>query len=418
MVDFNIESGQIASLTGRLGVNTEPAKSSLRKGAKVKTMQIAPCAIGVMIGDDAPLQVDFPVPILWSKAKTRIARSSSYVEVVAPTADTRSGNGVPQFMHPLNSGSRGPVAWNMPRLDLDCLPILDTSRKKDMEWLTTHTSLMLSARERHCREASLKAGTIPSTDVRTDFKDSLFSLFMHFSGLQGQQAKIFGLSDPNGGGVHILIFVFCLRLDLASRTAVLDAAVLPLYYDLMSKIQPFLEKLPHKQMCCVEVHANEMKLWKRLLPAWIERCRTWEHQSSCAYQRHSQVPLSVEHGEEAICRCGEGSLPRSMAFDLPHWEIIANHAVRVAIGPSFSVPYVEPPFEGNTSEELSKNEGRATPSSERTNDESCRMCGSVKAKEDGKPLMKCARCRRVRYCSVECQRRDWQEHKKTCRKPS
>lgn len=43
----------------------------------------------------------------------------------------------------------------------------------------------------------------------------------------------------------------------------------------------------------------------------------------------------------------------------------------------------------------------------------CRVCGTV---ENGKrPKMRqCAVCKSVYYCSTECQRRDWSEHKKAC----
>ena len=31
-----------------------------------------------------------------------------------------------------------------------------------------------------------------------------------------------------------------------------------------------------------------------------------------------------------------------------------------------------------------------------------------------KKLKRCSRCRKTRYCSVECQRQDWNRHKETC----
>lgn len=38
-------------------------------------------------------------------------------------------------------------------------------------------------------------------------------------------------------------------------------------------------------------------------------------------------------------------------------------------------------------------------------------------KIEAKKLMKCARCRKVFYCGRECQKKDWKEHKKFCKKP-
>jgi hypothetical protein len=227
---------------------------------------------------------------------------------------------------------------------------------------------------------------------------------MHFSGLQGQQARVFGINNPDHGGVHILVFVSCLRLDLANHTVVLDAAILPLHNPLMPKIQPFLENLTEIGLCSVVADSDELRLWKEIVPAWVERCRQWEHRSSCAYLSKSKIPLSVELGQNPICSCWEGALPPSYTFDLPRWDLAAKYAVRAAISPSFSVPFVEQSFDGNKITEPAA-----------LYETACRVCG--KGKSDGrKGLFKCARCQAVRYCSVECQRGHWKEHKKVCTK--
>jgi hypothetical protein len=41
-----------------------------------------------------------------------------------------------------------------------------------------------------------------------------------------------------------------------------------------------------------------------------------------------------------------------------------------------------------------------------------------KCEKPGQGLKLCSRCRRVRYCSVECQRSGWILHKLTCSTPS
>ena len=35
---------------------------------------------------------------------------------------------------------------------------------------------------------------------------------------------------------------------------------------------------------------------------------------------------------------------------------------------------------------------------------------------DGFSLLKCKDCKRAHYCSVECQRKDWEKHQKVCEK--
>ncbi|MCJ1398443.1 hypothetical protein MMC11_001642 [Xylographa trunciseda] len=326
--NVDLKTGKIKSLTGRLNILSASIKASLTSGAAVESMQVSPDTLGIAVGNSGPeLHLVFPVPVLRTRSKSRIARKSSYVEVEAPMADPRDGDGFAHFMYPMLPSKDGPVVWNMPRLPLDYLPILDTSKKKELGWLNTHTSLMMSSRERHLRERSIASSTANQKDARVDLKNSLFSMFMHFSGLQGQQARIFGINNPDQGGVHVLVLVSCLRLDLANHTVVLDAAILPLHYSLMAKIEPFLGKLTQMGLCNIIVNNDELRLWKQMLPAWVERCRQWEHRSSCEYLIASKIPLSLENGESPLCSCGDGSLPSKYAFDIPKWNLAAKYAV-------------------------------------------------------------------------------------------
>lgn len=43
----------------------------------------------------------------------------------------------------------------------------------------------------------------------------------------------------------------------------------------------------------------------------------------------------------------------------------------------------------------------------------CGGCGKAEA-EAGKPLKHCAKCQTTQYCSRECQKQDWKQHKKVC----
>ena len=202
----DIKTGQISALTGRLDICLESIKSGLRNGATVETVQTSPCAINVAIGKLGPkFDLLFPVPILSLRSKTRIARKSSYIEVIAPMADSRDGDGFPHFMCPMFPSKPNPTIWNMPRVNLECLPIFNTSKKKDLEWLNPHTSLMFSSRERYLREKCMESSTAKQKDARINFKDSLYSMFMQFSGVQGRRARIFGINNPDDGGIHMLV---------------------------------------------------------------------------------------------------------------------------------------------------------------------------------------------------------------------
>ena len=348
--------------------------------------------------------IHFPAPIM-KILTTRVARSSYYVEVVVSLADPCEGNVIPHFMHPVLA-AKPPRLWNITCLDLDSLPILDTSRKDELAWLTTHTSFMWSLRERRVAETSRQNTNVVHHDVRVGLKHSLFLLFMHFTGLQGDKARIFGICNPNGGGIQILIFVSALRLDLSNRTLVLDCAILPLYHDLMPKIRSFLQEITNKELMQIKVNGSEMRLWKEMLPAWVERCRKWEHRQSCESNGPEKIPLSVLDGEKAICSCGNGVFSNSENFGLARWNMAAKFSVRAAISPLFSASFVEKAFDW-------RRDAKQTPAKSM-----CRSCGRGKATEGGKALLKCSRCHLARYCSVQCQRSDWQEHKTNCSKPA
>ncbi|MCJ1433442.1 hypothetical protein MMC27_002803 [Xylographa pallens] len=385
--NIDLNTGHIKSLTGRLDILSESIKSSLTSGATVETVQISPDTIGIIIGKSGPeYHLLFPVPVLRSRSKSRIARKSSYVEVEAPMADPRDGDGFPQFMCPIFLGQKSPVIWNMPRLPLDSLPILNISKKKEIKWLTTHTSLMMSSRERQLRDESMASGAISHKDARLDLKDSLFSMFMHFSGVEGREARVFGISDPDHGGVQILVFVSCIRLDLANHTAVLDAAILPLHTPLMPKLDTFFTELTQMGICTIKVNNDELRLWKQILPAWVERCRQWDHRSSCQYLTASKIPLSFEFGGNPLCSCGEGKLPSDYILGIPRWNLAAKYAVRAAISPIFSVPFVEQSFRVNK-EELDRVASSKT---------GCKSRGKSGSDDKGKGLLQCSRCQAVR----------------------
>jgi len=43
---------------------------------------------------------------------------------------------------------------------------------------------------------------------------------------------------------------------------------------------------------------------------------------------------------------------------------------------------------------------------------SCQVCNIINVK-----LLSCGKCKTARYCSINCQREDWPQHKLTCNKP-
>lgn len=398
--NVDTSTGKIVSFTGRLDLRSNNLKSALRSGCHIQPTALSAFDFAVSVGKVVPLKLSFPAPVAESRCTTRIARKSSYIEFIAPM-DIEAWKMSLALAYPVFLNGRTPAVWNMPYINLRNLPILDTSRQDNPQWLITHASLMFSARERTLR-ADPQAPRLKVERTRYDFKDSLFSIFMHFTALQeAKRENVFGICNPTGGGVHIIIFVSNLRLDLATRAVVLDAAVLLLHDELMPKVRKLLVALTKRKVCSIKVDKAELRLWKRILPAMVERCRTWEHLPRCEYATQGRIPLSVENGEPTLCQCGNGVVPDNFVADVPGWDSVAKYVVRVAISPFFSCPLADEVYEGDVGGFASAMAG------------GCRVCKSGTS-EGGGDLLTCARCHKAKYCSRECQRADWTKHKAQC----
>jgi hypothetical protein len=428
---------QVVGLTCKIDFVSVPSKAKLSdKTSSVELKCKSPIAFDIAVGKTIKCSAPFPTPVSGARSKLRIARKSSYVEVVAPILGPLDGDASPEFMFPLSiisdtpvQGTVVPVNWNMPYVTLEVFPTLDTKKTSKMQWLITHASLMFSSRERKLREGGMssQAPRTVQKDPRVDFKDGLFSLFMHFTGLQGAQTSTFGLHKAGAGGVHVLLFVAALKLDIANHTVILDTAVIPLSHKMMedSQMQKSLGALQSTQkFCSIDVTDEELRVWKHILPALAERCRTWKHKAaSCEYLLKGEIPLvdGLEDGHTPLCSCGIGKIPDKFMGDLkmPHLDyVLQKYATRIAISPVFAVPYVEDCFlfgiprgvDGNPHSELPLPAGRLQ----------CNACGSDKRKDANArspALLTCMRCKLARYCSKDCQRADWKRHKVDCIPP-
>lgn len=390
----------ISSLCVRTDLRSSALRHALQSGCVVKITQTAPSVITITIvltGDNCQLLLQFPAPIYGTRSKTRIARKSSYIEVEAPIYTT-AWQLFPSFMSLCPPNEAVTQHGGFHHLDMEILPALDVACHDRLKWLVAHVAGMFSREERRLREESQSDASNTNPGARVSFKDSLFSLFMHFTGLQGGKSRIFGLDYPTGGGVHVLIFVSCVRLDVGSQTVVLDAAVLPLTKSLVSRIGRFLSFIATRGICSIKVDADELSLWRQILPSFAERCRTWQHKPSCELVHG--VVCTTKDANDVFCSCGKGKLPVGFIKDIPNWRDVVEFTTRTAISPIFSVPVVDPPFDGGVEHKLAHPPG-------------CATCGEVEASVGGK-LFKCSGCHIAKYCSRDCQTRNWRSHKEQC----
>ncbi|KAG8164047.1 hypothetical protein KVR01_005965 [Diaporthe batatas] len=413
------ESGSIITITGRLEISAPDGKRLLSEKAVVDVRKISPFMFEIVLGErEAVYQLCFPVPVVKDGSTMRVARTSAYVEVVAPLADPATSQTLDDFIFPSVLADSDltprldqtiPVPLNIPHVNLHNLPVLDVTDKSRVGFLTTLTSFTFSARERKLREEADSTGL--ATSARMNFKESIFTMFMLASGLQGGQTGLFAIHHPEKGGVHMLIFVSAFRMDGANATVVLDAAVIPFTVELIKsgKLESFLLILRELDACTITVNDEELVLWKKVLPALAERCRDWTHTPECEYARPgATVPLSTEMGKQVLCSCGTGKLPENF-LGLPEWDVASQFATRIAISPTYAVPFVEDIVDDSVVG-ASSGSGMSVQGDETLR---CRNCGTVEAK-DGGPLKKCMRCLKVRYCSAECQKKDWKKHRMEC----
>jgi hypothetical protein len=402
-------AGNLTTLTGRLDITSSDLKLALTSGCEVKKSTVSPCEVAISLGQNSPLGLCFPAFIKEASQKLRIARKSSYIEVVVHVAKCSGWMNYPHCMFPIYSQSGKLVNLNMSYLDLQKCPVIQIMHHDRLGWLTPHLALAMSARERALREKE-DLPRSASEQLRLDFKESIFSILIQFAGLQGTKSQLFYLNDAANGGVHVIILASALRLDLANRAVILDCAVLPLDDALMPKIMNSLAELQEFGGIVVKVDDAELRLWRHALPTYVERCRNWVHRYNCEYRMSGAIPLSTENGKPLLCTCGSGKFPTNLISNVPGWSGLSKYAVRAAISPAFWAPFADDMYSPYLVD-LGKNNiagGEKGPTDGR-----CVSCGKTK-QADGRGLLNCARCMKAKYCSRECQRADWKAHKSVC----
>jgi len=294
-----------------------------------------------------------------------------------------------------------PILWDVHYLNLDRCPSFKLSKDpKAFNWFVPHVSYMFSHRERVARN-NRKVVPGVAHDTLLNVKDSLRTFFCAATGLGTSQTHAeFALWNRNTEDIYTIILVTDLRLDLASHTIVADSWVIPGSNDIRVRL---IGKL--STALSIQTDANESEAWRHLLPLFIERCRTWEHKSNCEYLAQNSAPLYPGVGGDPnkvpYCLCGMGV--GTEVLRRRYGDGAVKYATRAAISPLFFVPYLE--RAGTTD--------GSVPSAKAPSQVGCRACG-----KEGKALSVCSRCKKVKYCSRECQVKDWKRHKKDCTQAS
>ncbi|KAJ7173099.1 hypothetical protein C8R43DRAFT_978486 [Mycena crocata] len=389
MVEMDDECELVTSLICRVFVERQEAKKLFGAGSKLKPgiSQRSACVMQLSVGKYVQ-DIAFPFPIIGSKNRLGLARKSFYIEITLPISGPFRSDGMKLNFFPVHGENLALTTWNLHNLNLSRLPVLETRTHGLEKWLKTHLAWMLSARER-------KLTKTHENDALALVKDTIHTILRHASGTGGGPLrKVFALRDKPSTECDTIIFVSDVKFDLAAHTIVCDAYVLPLTPALMSRIGLEFGSLVQKgDICNVGVYGDEMKVWKQILPALAERCRSWAHTSKCEYATLGTIPLSVDMHFDPLCGCGRGKNAEGM-MKVELWRKFAPLVTRIALSPLFALSYLEPILRDPEA-------GR------------CAVC-----RGKGKPKMqKCAACKNVRYCSRQCQKNNWEAHKSKCKPP-
>lgn len=328
----------------------------------------------------------------------------------------------PNSLFPVFLDQGKPILQNLHYINLDKLPVLDVFHKHDFSWTQSHIMATLSYKEEAANYNSPIEERVKNCEVRVSFKSTLFNIFHGFIHNSDNQTPWL-LTNKNEGRVF-LICPSALRLDLSSKTLVLDCAVTHLNKCNLPYLRPWLDGTEPCYFRQIIIEDDELLMWKHTLPAFVERCRTWSHSPSCEYLRAQQIPLSTENMEPGIfCSCAY-AFGRSSNYDIGNSQLLScltpRHAVRAALTLPFPFPFG--PSSVNTDvavwTEYIKPEKRKHPMDGKVRD--VRWCGVCARTTDDKGvnLRKCGQCEKVWYCSDVCVDWDWfyGGHRAGCRR--
>lgn len=122
----------------------------------------------------------------------------------------------------------------------------------------------------------------------------------------------------------------------------------------------FIEGIDTSRVVRINLDAAELSMWKQVLPAWVERCRTdWSHGDGCEYRTTGRIS-PTDQPSHFLCSCGQGLFSGDFQLgDVPRW-------LSLAISHVFWAPFADEvyrPPTGNLG-------GREAPSA------GCHICGA------------------------------------------
>ena len=372
---------------------------SLAEGGKVSVSQTGPCTMTVQIGDEEPCILCYPFPVNGSITRAKVARKSSWVEISVPVSPVGADQGFNIDPFPVAFVESQPHPWQCPRVNVDQQPVIE--RKGSLDWLQPHLASTLSIAEMdilryHPRETPGRPinGTV-------DFKQTFNLLLTCFAGVNHltnfRKFNGFGLFVKDKG--EVLLYVKAVRHDHGTHSVLLDAWLI------QQEFSP--SRLLSQDFNPVMISEAECPIWRQMLFNAAERCRSgWIHRGDCEYRNAESIPLP---GPIILCSCGQGKAVTGFPRD-SKMRILSKKATRVALYPVFATVSRGSAVKRSLQTPSATSTIAVKPLRSEEHGPGCNHCGTI-----GSNLKHCGRCGIARYCSPECQKAEWKEHKKVCK---
>lgn len=334
---FNPPTSQVITVVGQI----YPDRLQFRRkskivsgpGKKLQWKSAGPWQVNIEDENmSVPFTLHYPIPVVPTPTGSL---DENAPEMSVPAIAGKTGDRI----YPIYLPCGEPVIWNLPYLNLEKCPIIDTLQSEKVIWLKCHflsaTSdveyLMLQPR-------SPKPSTFD--DAYRNYKESIYLIFMRYVGHMGTRPRVIVIRDKNDD-LQLIIMPSSLRLDLSNRSAVLDCAIISCHPKFESENQNFLQGDIWKNVYSTSASDEEIAMWQKAVPAFVERCRTWSHEPNvCEYYQRKEVPVSRDEQKKPHCSCGDGKFPPGFLEDVDHWDKVSPFAVRAAISSPFWAPSV------------------------------------------------------------------------------
>ena len=336
-----IKNGEVISYTCKIDLgDTDYHKNGEMKKC-VPILQYSTTLRAVLqLQQEYKIQAQLPVPTDMCRATVQISRKKGFLNLIIPLFKECSFLSIPMFRtstHPSQFYYIG-----APRCLLNSMPKINTNIKLNKsDWLSNLAGSQVGFDDREGNLTGLSADNF-------SMKETIHAILLNFIGhnphLKGKKSRLFGLNSEKNG-VEILLYVNAVRINFHDYSVLIDAAVCVLtnYPNNSEAIGKWCNEMNYKrEICFTSVKSGEVVLWKKALPAMIERTRNnWKHLSTCLYVTSGTdcIPLSCNtNGHCVVCQCGQGKGLEGTEFekDIKPNNPIYQHFSRAAISPFFS----------------------------------------------------------------------------------